>query len=62
MSRIINLRTARKQAARDRARQEGDENAARHGRSRAERKLGAALQEKARTQLDGHQRDPDPKT
>ena len=58
MSKIVNLRTARKQAARDRKRNEGDANAARHGRSKAERSLTDAQQAKDRTDLDRHKREP----
>ncbi|GAB4260960.1 MAG: hypothetical protein Kow0013_05020 [Pararhodobacter sp.] len=58
MSQIINLRTRRKQAARDRARKMGDANAARHGQTKAERMLAKAREEKARRDLDAHRRDP----
>lgn len=58
MAEIINLRQARKQAARDAARRQGDENAMKHGRSRAQRQLEQQAAERARTALDGHRRDP----
>jgi hypothetical protein len=57
MAEIVNLRTARKQAARKAARDKGDENAARHGRSKAEKALEAARAEKAKRDLDGHARE-----
>lgn len=56
---IINLRRRRKQAARDAARQAGDANAARHGRTRAEREIEAARAAKAARDLDGHRRERD---
>lgn len=59
MSQIINLRTRRKQAAREAARRDGDAKAAQHGRSKAERSLTEARADKARRDLDGHRRaDP----
>jgi hypothetical protein len=56
MAEIINLRRARKQKARAEAGQKAALRAG--GRSKAERKLSAALEEKARKELDGHRRDP----
>ncbi|MBN2760229.1 MAG: DUF4169 family protein [Rhodobacteraceae bacterium] len=61
MSKVVNLRTIRKQSARDAKRRAGDENAARHGRSRAERVAEQAAADKARAHLDSHQREHDPK-
>lgn len=57
MAKPVNLREARK--ARDRAavRAQGDANAAKFGRTRAERDLEAARAEKARTGLDAHRRE-----
>jgi hypothetical protein len=57
MAEIVNLRTRRKQAARDAARQSGAESAARHGRTAAERARQQAEAEKAARDLDGHLRD-----
>jgi hypothetical protein len=57
MSKVINLRTIRKQAARDAKRRAGDETAARHGRTRAERDAQKAAAEKARAHLDAHKRE-----
>jgi len=62
MTQVINLRTRRKQAARAAAREAADENAARHGEGKAARALRAAQGDKARRDLDGHQRDPGDKS
>jgi len=59
MAKIVNLRTRRKQNARDAARTAGDESAAKHGRSAAEMSLSKARTEKERRDLDAHQRGPD---
>lgn len=59
MAEVINLRTAKKQAARKAARAKGDENAAKFGQSKAERQLQKAQAEKAARDLDGHRRDGD---
>jgi hypothetical protein len=58
MAKIINLRTARKQATRDNQREKAHENAARHGRSASERALEKARADKARADLDAHKREP----
>lgn len=58
MSQIINLRTRRKQAARDSARAEATANSARHGQSKAQTALLKARTDKAERDLDAHQRDP----
>ncbi len=58
MTDIINLRTARKQAARDKQRGQANENAARHARSKASRALEKAEAAKARAHLDAHKRTP----
>lgn len=54
MSDIVNLRQARK--ARDRAaeKRRADENAARHGRTKAERLREAAEAERVRRALESH--------
>ncbi len=57
MTQIINLRTARKQASRAQARKLADANAAKHGRSKAERAMQEAQATKARAHLDAHQRE-----
>ena len=57
MAEIINLRAVRKAKDRDAARAKGDENAAKFGRTKAEKSLEAARAEKARRDLDGHERE-----
>lgn len=59
MAEIINLRTAKKQAARKAARTTGDENAAKFGLTKAERDRQKAQAEKSARDLDGHRRDTD---
>lgn len=59
MAEIINLRQARKAQARDQARAAGDENAARFGRTKAQKLKEAREADKARTALDGHKLDQD---
>lgn len=58
MAEIVNLRQAKKQAARKAARAEADANAAKFGRTRAERQQQKAQADKAARDLDGHRRDP----
>ena len=58
-AKVVNLRTRRKQLARIEARQTATENAARHGRSKADRTLDAARADKAARDLDGHRRQDD---
>jgi Domain of unknown function (DUF4169) len=57
MAEIVNLRTVKKQAARKAARFQADANAAKHGRTKAERDLEKARAEKAARALDAHKRD-----
>ena len=57
MAEVINLRTAKKQAARKAARSVADANAAKHGRTKAERELEKARAEKAAKVLDSHKRE-----
>ncbi|MCV2869920.1 DUF4169 family protein [Defluviimonas sp. WL0002] len=57
MGEVVNLRMAKKQAARKAARAKGDTNAAKFGRTKAERDLQSAQAERERTRLDGHKRD-----
>jgi len=59
MAEIINLRQAKKQATRKAARAQGDANAAKFGRTRAERDLERAQADKAARDLEAHKRDPD---
>jgi hypothetical protein len=57
MGEVVNLRTAKKRAARKAARSVADANAAKHGRTKAERELQKARAEKIARELDGHKRD-----
>ena len=57
MAEVVNLRQARKAAARDKARAEADANAARFGRTKAQKAQEAAEAEKARAALDGARRE-----
>jgi Domain of unknown function (DUF4169) len=57
MADIVNLRQAKKQAARKAARAEADLNAAKHGRTKVEREVEKARAEKAARDLDGHKRE-----
>ncbi len=61
MSEIVNLRQARKRRDRDEKRRKADENAAKHGRAKADRERHDALTNLERRRLDGHRReDPEP--
>lgn len=57
MAEIVNLRAASKAAERQKARAKGDENAAKFGRTKAEKALEKAQAEKARRDLDGAKRE-----
>jgi hypothetical protein len=57
MAKIVNLRTLRKQKARDDKRRSGDAKAAQHGLTRAQKSLARARAEKAGRDLDGHERE-----
>lgn len=57
MAEIINLRQKRKQAARAQARAESDANAAKHGRSKADKARDKAIADKSERYLDGHRRE-----
>lgn len=59
MADIVNLRTRRKQAARDAARTEAGARAAKHGLSKTEKTLAKARVEKAERDLEAHKRDPE---
>jgi len=54
---LVNLRQKRKQTERDTKRKAADQNAALHGRTRAEKTLQHAQTVKAARALDGHKRD-----
>lgn len=55
---VVNLRAVRKAKARDAARVLADANAAKFGRTKAERAVSEAEAAKARRDLDAHRRDP----
>ncbi len=57
MAEVVNLRQAKKQAARKAACAEADANAAKFGRTKAEREAEAARAAKAARALDGHRRE-----
>lgn len=57
MAEIINLRTAKKQATRKAARSAANANAAKHGRTKAEREFEKARAEKAAKAIDAHKRE-----
>lgn len=57
MSKIVNLRQKRKQNSRTEKRRLADENAAKHGRSKAEKALQQARDSQAARVLDGVKRD-----
>ncbi len=57
MAEIVNLREAKKQAARKAARAKGEVNAAKFGLTKAERDLERARAEKAARDLEGHRRE-----
>jgi regulator of protease activity HflC (stomatin/prohibitin superfamily) len=57
MAEIVNLNRVRKARDRDRRRAEADANAARFGRTLAERQRDAAEADKATRDLDAHRRD-----
>jgi len=57
MGDLVNLRTAKKQAARKAARSAADVKAARFGRTKAERDLEKARTEQAARGLDAHKRE-----
>jgi hypothetical protein len=57
MAEIVNLRQAKKQAARVEARAKGAENAARFGQTKAQRLLDKSRAAKATKDLDAHRRE-----
>lgn len=54
---IVNLRAARKSAAREAARRQGDANAVKFGRSKAQKLSERDAHERAVRYLDAHRRD-----
>ena len=59
MGEIVNLRRHRKQLRKAEAARQADQNRARHGRSKHERRLVEAQEKAATSFLDGHRRNPD---
>lgn len=59
MTTPINLNKARKARDRAEAKAQADANAAKHGRTKAERLAEAARDAKARQLLDGHEMEDD---
>ncbi len=57
MAEIINLRQVRKTRSRAEKRAAGDENAARHGRSKALKALEETRNTREAARLDAHRRD-----
>lgn len=57
MGKVVNLNRARKARGRDAARREADANAVRFGRTKAQREAEERTAEKARTELDGRERE-----
>ncbi len=57
MAKVVNLRTRRKQAARDAERKDAGARAARHGLTKDERSLIEARADKAARDLDAHRRE-----
>lgn len=57
MTKIINLRQARKTVTRDVARKQGDENAAKFGRTKLQKQLDRDARARAARHLDNHLRD-----
>lgn len=58
MSTPVNLNKVRKTRARAAKRAQADENAVKHGRSKAERQQDEAKAAKAITFIDAHKREP----
>ena len=57
MSKVVNLTRFRKQKTREEKRRAGDENAVRHGLTKAQKTLDRTRAEKAKRDLDGHERE-----
>ena len=57
MAEIVNLNQYRKKAARTAKRQQADENAVKFGRTKAEKDAQAKTSDKAKRDLDGHERE-----
>ncbi|MGO4909327.1 DUF4169 family protein [Pseudorhodobacter sp. W20_MBD10_FR17] len=61
MAEIINLRSVKKAKAKAGTRAQADANAAKFGRTKAEKLAEAARKDKVKRVLDGHALDPDTK-
>lgn len=59
MAEVVNLRSAKKQAARKAASAAADANAVKFGRTKAERQLDKTRAEKATRTHEAHRREPD---
>lgn len=59
MRKVVNLRAAKKARKRDDKRAQGDENAVRFGRTKAQKETEARAEEKARTTWEAHKREPE---
>lgn len=59
MAEPVNLNRFRKQKARAERKARADENAAKYGRTKAEKSLDAARRDKALRDLDAHRSDDD---
>lgn len=57
MAEIINLRAVRKAKERQEDRTQADANAVKYGRRKADKALETARAEKAKRDLDGHERE-----
>lgn len=62
MSTVTNLNKFRKSKARAAKRAQADENALRHGMTKAQRQAEQRDRTRAQTHLDGHKRSPDQDT
>lgn len=59
MADLINLRRVRKRVEREQQAKDAEANRIRHGRSKAERQLEKARDEKVARSLDGHRLTPE---
>jgi hypothetical protein len=60
MAEIINLRSVKKARQRAEATAQADANAAKFGRTKAEKQIESARKDKDKRDLDGHALDPNP--
>ncbi|GHE93962.1 amidase [Aliiroseovarius zhejiangensis] len=59
MAEPVNLNRFRKEKARAARKARADENAVKHGRSKAQKAMERAEKTRMQRQLDGHRKDPD---